>query len=157
MAQHAAPAADQGGAAINAHRATTIGALATLSGQGDEEGPDDKRPVAAPAKPAGQRMAMLITPKSRHTNDKPAAIAPTAARWSIQVGAFATRQATEQAIKAAMKRAPDLLRHATAIVTALPQKHGTIYRGRLSGLEATEARQACRLLSHCLTVPPGTS
>ena len=28
---------------------------------------------------------------------------------------------------------------ATAIVTALPQKHGTIYRGRLSGLEATEA------------------
>ena len=157
VAQHAAPAADQGGAAINAHRATTIGALATLSGQGDEEGPDDKRPVAAPAKPAGQRMAMLITPKSRHTNDKPAAIAPTAARWSIQVGAFATRQATEQAIKAAMKRAPDLLRHATAIVTALPQKHGTIYRGRLSGLEATEARQACRLLSHCLTVPPGTS
>jgi D-alanyl-D-alanine carboxypeptidase len=102
-------------------------------------------------------MAMLITPKSRHGADKPAAITPTPARWSIQIGAFATRQATEQAIKAAMKRAPALLRHATPVVAALPQKHGTIYRGRLSGLEAAEARQACRLLSHCLTVPPGAS
>lgn len=144
---------------INASRPTTIGALATINGQGDEEGPDEKKPAASPQRQGGQRMAMLITPKTVHVTPKaaPTKAAAISTGWSIQVGAFATRQATEQAIKAAVKRAPDLLRHATAVVAALPQKHGTIYRGRLSGLEATEARQACRLLSHCMTVPPGTS
>jgi D-alanyl-D-alanine carboxypeptidase len=152
-----AQSAGKDGVKINAPRPATIGALATLSGQGDEEAPEDQRPASPSARPAGQRIAMLITPKSRKTADKPAAITTSQARWSIQIGAFATRQATEQAIKAAMKRAPDLLRHTTVIVAALPQKHGTIYRGRLSGLDAAEARQACKLLSHCLTVPPGTS
>ncbi|MDB5397802.1 MAG: D-alanyl-D-alanine carboxypeptidase [Rhodospirillales bacterium] len=152
-----AQAAEPGGVRINAPRPTTIGALATLSGQGDEEGPDDQRAANTSERQGDQRMAMLITPKSARTAAKAAAQTQTSARWSIQVGAYATRQATEQAIKAAIKRAPELLRHANAVVAALPQKHGTIYRGRLSGLEAAEARQACRLLSHCMTVPPGAS
>jgi D-alanyl-D-alanine carboxypeptidase len=150
--------AGQSGVRINAARPKTIGALATLSGQGDEESPDDQRPATAAERQASQRVAILITPKSARGTAKQADPAPVQqARWSIQVGAYATRQATEQAIKAAVKRAPDLLRHATAVVAALPQKHGTIYRGRLSGLDSAEARQACRLLSHCMTVPPGAS
>jgi D-alanyl-D-alanine carboxypeptidase len=141
----------QNGVKLNAARPTSIGALATLNGQGDEERPDDQKPAAKP----GQRMAMLVLPKAQRKAEAQAAAAPS--HWSIQVGAYATRQATEQAIKAAMKRAPELLRHATAVVAALPQKHGTIYRARLSGLDSTEARQACRLIAHCLTVPPGAS
>ncbi len=148
--------AGQGGVKINAARPTTIGALATMSGQGDEEGPDDQRPAADAPRKVGQRMAMLVTPRSVRS-EKQAEPAATPARWSIQVGAYATRQATEQALKAAVKRAPELLRHATAVVAALPQKHGTIYRGRLSGLEPAAARQACKLLTHCMAVPPGAS
>jgi D-alanyl-D-alanine carboxypeptidase len=140
------------GVRLHAQRPTSIGALATLSGQGDEESPDDQKPAAKP----GQRMAMLVLPKAQRKAE--AAQAATAqSHWSIQVGAYATRQATEQAIKAAMKRAPELLRHATAVVAALPQKHGTLYRARLSGLDSAEARQACRVIAHCLTVPPGAS
>ena len=147
---------DANGVRINAQRPTTIGALAAISGQGDEEGPDEKKPAANTQRPSGQRMAMLITP---HAARPAPARQPeaTEARWSIQVGAYATREATEQAIKQAIKRAPDLLKHATAVVAALQQKHGTVYRARLSGLEAGEARKACHLLAHCLTVPPGAS
>ena len=144
----------QAGVKLNAQRPATIGALAAVSGQGDEEGPDETMP-AARQKSSG-RVAMLITPKSQR--EKPAkAQTATAASWSIQVGAYATRHATDQAIQAAIKRVPTILKHATVVVAALPQKHGTLYRGRLSGLEASDARKACRLLTHCMTVPPGAS
>jgi D-alanyl-D-alanine carboxypeptidase len=98
---------------------------------------------------------MLVTPKSQR--EKAAKAAATEARWSIQVGAYATREATEAAIKQAIKKAPSLLKNAKVVVAALPQKKGTIYRGRLSGLEAGDARKACHLLAHCITVPPGAS
>ena len=89
---------------------------------------------------------------------QPARAAPALkqAKWSIQVGAYATRAATEDAIQNALRRAPELLKHATAVVAALPRQSHTLYRARLTGLEAAEARQACRLLAHCQTVPPGT-
>jgi D-alanyl-D-alanine carboxypeptidase len=146
--------ARQPGIKLNAQRPTSIGALAAASGQGDEEGPDETKPAARAH--ASGRVAMLIVPKSqRQKATKPAPA--TEARWSIQVGAYATRQATEEAIKAAIKRVPPILKHATVVVAALPQKHGTVYRGRLSGLEANDARKACHLLTHCMTVPPGAS
>lgn len=144
----------QSGIKLNAQRPTSIGALAEASGQGDEEGPDETKATARQS--SSGRMAMLIVPKSQR--EKAAKAAPISeARWSIQVGAYATRQATEQAIKAAIKRVPTILKHATVVVAALPQKHGTVYRGRLSGLEANDARKACHLLTHCMTVPPGAS
>jgi D-alanyl-D-alanine carboxypeptidase len=100
-------------------------------------------------------MAMLVIPKSQR--EKAAKAPVTDARWSIQVGAYATRQATEAAIKQAIKKVPTILKNAKVVVAALPQKHGTVYRGRLSGLEANDARKACHLLTHCMTVPPGAS
>ena len=98
---------------------------------------------------------MLVVP--RFQREKAAKAPVSDALWSIQVGAYATRQATEAAIKQAIKKAPAILRNAKVVVAALPQKHGTVYRGRLSGLEANDARKACHLLPHCLTVPPGAS
>jgi hypothetical protein len=57
-----------------------------------------------------------------------------------------------------MLKAPALLSHAKAVITPLAQhRHGTIYRARLAGLEASEARKACHVIQHCLTVPPGAS
>jgi D-alanyl-D-alanine carboxypeptidase len=145
-------AARQTGVKINAQRPKTIAELTAATGQGDVEGPDDVKPAA---KPSGQRMAMLVVPKSQR--EKAAKAPVTEALWSIQVGAYATRQATEAAIKQAIKKVPALLKNAKVIVAALPQKHGTVYRGRLSGLEANDARKACHLLTHCMTVPPGAS
>jgi hypothetical protein len=147
-------AAHQTGIKLNAQRPKTIAELTAATGQGDIEGPDDVKPAAKP-QPSDQRMAMLVTPKSQR--EKAAKASVTDARWSIQVGAYATRQATEAAIKQAIKKVPTILKNAKVVVAALPQKHGTVYRGRLSGLEANDARKACHLLTHCMTVPPGAS
>jgi D-alanyl-D-alanine carboxypeptidase len=147
------------GIRLNAPRPTTIGALAAISGQGDAEDgadiapaprskrtqktPPQKLAMATPAKPTAAAARSSKSPKAEP------------AGWSIQVGAYATRQATEQAIKQAIKRAPDVLKHATPVVTTLQQKHGTLYRARLAGLEAGEAKKACKAIARCITVAPG--
>jgi hypothetical protein len=147
--------AGQNGVNLNAQRPTSIAELSGVTGQGDIEAPDDVKPAAKP-KASGERMAMLVTPRAQR--EKPKKAEPVSeARWSIQVGAYATRAATEAAIKQAVKKVPGILKNAKVVVAALPQKHGTIYRGRLSGLEANDARKACHLLAHCMTVPPGAS
>ncbi len=118
-------------------------------GQGDVAEPADTRPSQA-----GQRLAMAATVA------RPAAKSAPKARpggWGIQVGAYASRKATEDAIQNAIHRAPDLLTHATAVIAALARKGGTLYRARLTGLESAEAHKACRLIAHCLTVAPGES
>lgn len=145
------------GVRVNAPRPKTIGALAALSGQGDAEGPDDVTPPRKNTRKAAppQKLAMAGPTRPASSASKSAKAQP--AGWSIQVGAYATRQATEQAIKQAIKRAPDILKHATAVVAPLSQKHGTVYRARLAGLEAGEAKKACKMIAHCLTVAPGAS
>ncbi|HTJ65537.1 MAG TPA: serine hydrolase [Alphaproteobacteria bacterium] len=146
------------GVRIGAKRPTTIGALAAISGQGDaEDGADIAPPPRSKRvhKTPPQKLAMATPtkPTAAARSSKSAKAEP--AGWSIQVGAYATRQATEQAIKQAIKRAPDALKHATPVVTPLQQKHGTLYRARLAGLEAGEAKKACKAIAHCITVAPG--
>jgi D-alanyl-D-alanine carboxypeptidase len=147
------------GVRIDAQRPTTIGALAAISGQGDADEAVDTAPPARTAhgrKAAAAQKVALATPvkasaparSAKSTKAEPAG-------WSIQVGAYATRQATEQAIKQAMKSAPEVLKHATPVVSTLQQKHGTLYRARLAGLEAGEAKKACKVIAHCMTVAPG--
>jgi D-alanyl-D-alanine carboxypeptidase len=138
---------------INAPRPTDIGTLTAKAGQGDVSGPgDSRRDTAAPrvamATPARRPSAAAEPTKAKRTGDS---------GWSIQVGAYSTRQATEQAIHQAVQRAPDILKHATVVVAEMPNHRGVLYRARLTGLEAADARKACKLLSHCLTVPPGAS
>ncbi len=146
------------GTRVNASRPTTIGELAAATGQGDIVGPGDISP-APRSRGSTTRLAMATTSRPVTARGGPAkgAPRPTQASWSIQVGAYATRKATEDAIRVAVERAPQFLKHATVVVAALPHHHGTLYRARLTGLEAGEARKACKLLSHCLTVPPGAS
>jgi len=151
-----APEAGQDGITLNAQRPKTIAELAAATGQGDVEIPSDAKPAAKP-KASGERVAMLVTPKSQREKAKKAPEAVTEARWSIQVGAYATRDATEAAIKQAIKKVPSILKNAKVVVAPLKQKHGTVYRGRLVGLEADDARKACHLLAHCMTVAPGAS
>jgi D-alanyl-D-alanine carboxypeptidase len=145
------------GIRVNAQRPTTIGALAAINGQGDAAEADEAtpaRPVRVRKAAPPQKVAMATPPKPTSSNRGSKAVP---AGWSIQAGAYATRQAAELAIKQAVKRAPDLLRKATAVVTPLTQKHKTIYRARLAGLDAGEAKKACKMIAHCMTVAPGAS
>ena len=141
--------------AITAGKPVDItGLVAASGGEGDVEGPDDA--ISPRAAPPTQFAGLPPAPKPLPTY----ASAPSPvvhASWGIQVGAYATRAATEHAIQEAVRRAPELLRNATAVVLALPRHKGSLYRARLTGLDAADARKACHLLGHCVTVPPGTS
>ena len=150
------PETGENGITLNAQRPKTIAELAAATGQGDVEVPSDAKPVPR-SKASGERVAMLVTPKSQREKTRKAPAEVSDARWSIQVGAYASREATEAAIKQAVKKVPSILKNAKVVVAALKQKHGTVYRGRLVGLEADDARKACHLLSHCMTVAPGAS
>jgi D-alanyl-D-alanine carboxypeptidase len=129
---------------VNASRPTNLAALAAAAGEGDIEGPEDAKPAPPHRLESQRRRGPALQP------------ATASAGWSIQVGAYATRKATEQAIREAVQRAPALLKNAKAVVSVLPQRRGAMYRARLAGLEASEAHKACRLLQHCLAVPPGS-
>ncbi len=144
------PAASVGGVRINAPRPADIGQLETVIGQGDIASPEDSRP-------ARRRHVAQAPVAARVARQSPEPARVSESGWSIQVGAYSTRQATEQAIHQAVRRAPDILGHATAVVAEMPHHRGVLFRARLSGLEAAEARKACKLISHCLAVPPGAS
>jgi len=152
----AAPVAPAAPPPVPQSRPTDIAGLAAAAalGEGDSAAPGEVRaaPVPAPKPDKVEKMAAITPPAPPPQILRPPS-STGQARWSIQVGAYATRSATEDAIQKAIKRAPALLKNATAVVAALP--HRKLYRARLTGLEAAEARQACRLLIHCQTVPPG--
>lgn len=88
---------------------------------------------------------------------KKAALQPRAAGntpWAIQIGAFTSRAATDQAIQATLKTLPTAYKQANAIIAPLRTKNGWLFRGRLSGFTQPEAYAACRYLKECLPVAP---
>lgn len=86
-----------------------------------------------------------------------AAPRPSAA-WGVQVGAFNTQKAGQQALVAAGKKAGRHLAAARAMVSPLKTSKGTVYRARFMGLDEQGARSACAALSkaggQCAPVAP---
>ena len=78
--------------------------------------------------------------------------------WGIQVGAYShAAQARAAALRA--KRSIAGLRRATVSIARSHAHHSTIYRARLTGISAGEARAACgkihRKRSECVVLNPG--
>lgn len=78
--------------------------------------------------------------------------------WSIQVGAFNDKAASQRAVNQATQRMGTLLDSATPHLMEVSTAKGTLYRARLTGLDEKTARRACAQLSKagqgCLTLPP---
>lgn len=75
--------------------------------------------------------------------------------WSVQIGAYRDRDATDRALYNATQRLPSSLAHATPIVAPLKSiENGWMFRARLSNLSSSEAARACQVLSGCLVLPP---
>ncbi len=79
-----------------------------------------------------------------------------ASGWSVQVGAFQSRVATDQALYKAMNKLPATLHsRATALIVPLRTADASwVFRARLSGFTQNEAQQACAYLQDCLTISP---
>lgn len=92
-------------------------------------------PTAAPAQPSGYA---------------------TSGTWAIQVGAFQSRVATDQALYRAMQSLPaHLSSRAKALIVPMRTSDATwVFRARLSGFDKAGAEQACAVLKDCLTISP---
>jgi D-alanyl-D-alanine carboxypeptidase len=77
--------------------------------------------------------------------------------WSIQIGAFTSKDKTKTAIIKALKKLPKDFMNTSAAIVPLKTKEGRLlYRGRLKGLTKEQAIQACQYLRDCLLISPHT-
>ena len=82
--------------------------------------------------------------------------ATTAGNWAIQVGAFGSAGAANEATGSARAHAGNLLDHAHAEVASIHERHGKLFRARLTGLSRAAAEQACEHMRRgaCIVVSP---
>jgi len=74
--------------------------------------------------------------------------------WSIQIGAFTSRERTEKALTKTLNTLPPSLNSAKSRIAPLKTAQGWIYRGRFEGYSKTAAKEACSLLPDCITLVP---
>lgn len=74
--------------------------------------------------------------------------------WAIQVGAFNSRTATDQAIYNARKKLPPTYAGASPLIAPLKTGDSWLFRARLGGLTKAQAMDACKRLSSCLPIAP---
>lgn len=129
--------------------------------------------AAHKGEPASKRLAML-TPtglkttrsyKTATANPRTAFRAPYKAPptrikdtqtgdWAIQVGAYNSRATTDKAIHYALRKLPKALSQKSPIIAPLQTGNGWIYRGRIQGFTAGDARKACSYLTECMPIAP---
>jgi hypothetical protein len=77
--------------------------------------------------------------------------------WAIQVGAFNRADAARKAAEAAAKLTANVVGSAGIEISAQGKKHN-MHRARLIGLTATQAREACQILTRkdrdCMMLSP---
>ena len=74
--------------------------------------------------------------------------------WAIQVGAFASRAASDTILIESMKQLPAEYATARPLIAPLQTSDGWMFRARLAGYSRAEASKACSYIADCLLVPP---
>lgn len=138
--------------AMNARRIET-GLIAAAVYKGDH---DKVREIQLAA--ATQAASGLPQQSTQEHSAVPASIPPsmpaTSDLWSIQIGAYTSRVATDDALRYAHSKLPANLIHASPIVVPLKSNDGILFRARLGGLSQQQAFEACRYFRDCLPVEP---
>lgn len=74
--------------------------------------------------------------------------------WTIQVGAFSSRDRANRAIASSISKLPAEFRHARTLIAPMKTARGWIYRGRLKGYTKSAANDACAMLNDCIALAP---
>lgn len=74
--------------------------------------------------------------------------------WSVQIGAYTSRVATDEALRSAASRLPSHFENASPIVVPLQTAQGVLFRARLANLTENQATQACRHFEECVMIAP---
>jgi hypothetical protein len=115
-------------------------AIAAYKGEGTKTAPRHKVQNAA-----------LTAPRAAHTH---ATDADSIAPWSVQIGAFTSRVATDEAIQKTLASLPKPYSSAQPMIAPLKTAEGWLFRGRLTGFTRAEALAACNYIDECLPVAP---
>ncbi len=75
-------------------------------------------------------------------------------KWAVQIGAFNSRVATDDALRRAQQSLPAELTNAQARVVPMRAGNNLHFRARLTGFSKDEARAACRYIRDCMTIAP---
>ena len=77
-------------------------------------------------------------------------------KWAIQVGAFGSAGTANEAAGSARAHVGRLLDHANAEIASVQERHGKLFRARLTGLSRAAAEQACEHMPQgaCIVVSP---
>jgi D-alanyl-D-alanine carboxypeptidase len=114
-----------------------------------------------------QESAPSTVPPEWQSNQQPAAATGPAVplphpkdvvgKWAIQVGAFNSRVATDEALRMAVQKLPaSEFKHIAPVSVPLRTADGMIFRARLAGMTQGEAFRACTYFSDCMPVAPRT-
>ncbi len=153
-------------AMANVQTAINRGDYSEITGEGDIDAINTRRVeagllAAAVYKGEHEKVRELqqnnAAAKSPVTNvSLPSRAATVAASdlWSVQIGAYTSRVATDDALRIAHDRLPQNLTHASPIVVPLNTSQGILFRARLGNLTREQAAETCRYFRDCLPIEP---
>ncbi|MGE3873217.1 MAG: serine hydrolase [Parvibaculaceae bacterium] len=117
-------------------------------------------PDGQPQQPASAAPASLPfkVKKPGTESDGKVIVASVDATWNIQLGAYPTKKAAQDALYAARKVSPKLFASKPAFTVEVKKGDETVFRARMSGFSAKTAKRACKTLSRkgvdCATLAP---
>jgi D-alanyl-D-alanine carboxypeptidase len=80
---------------------------------------------------------------------------PGTGSWSVQIGTFSNKASSDAELKKAALRLPGGVKEkAAAASVPLSYRRKHVFRAEFTGLSELEAKKACSVLSHCLTIKP---
>lgn len=170
------------GSRDDSSRHTQMAAMGHLIGEGDYDQARIRRvetgmmAIAAHTGARKQAEALAAQQAKLHANQvKQASLSPSITRqqlnpsvepshqqaqrlnnsWSIQIGAFTSRAATDNLLDRSIKKLPrGQFAKAHTQVAPLKTQDGWLFRGRISGMTRTEALAACQYFSECMPIAP---
>ena len=96
--------------------------------------------------------------KLSEASDGTVVVASVESTWNIQIGAYPTKKAAQDALYKARKFRPKLFASKQAYTVEVMKGEETIFRARMSGFTAKTAKSACKTLSRkgvdCATLKP---
>lgn len=146
--------------------AINSGAYSELTGQGDFDAATTRRVEAGLLSAAVYKgehdrvkkiqMASAMIDAGIKPEAAPAVRNPAAPyeKWSIQIGAYNSRVATDDALRRAHLQLPSTLIHAKPIVVPLNTGEGMLFRARLGNFTKEQAAAACQHFQDCLPIAP---
>jgi len=144
-----------------------IASMGALIGEGDYDSAKIRRietGMMAMAAHTGRQMEAPKKPVMKHVTYSPDQLnpsvgavqrAPAKNGWSVQIGAFTSRAATDALLHKSIQKLPSqTFQTVRAEVAPLKTQDGWLFRGRLGGLSRTEALSACQYFKECMPIAP---